>query len=236
MNEWNIQSRAHTCQACERPFADQEAYHTLLFDLKSEFMRQDICLSCWQAQYSQGAQDRKGFVSHWQGVYEAPAPAPPDPILRETAESLLRKLTGLNDPKYAPAAYILAAMLERKRVLKVKEQVHREDQRIFIYEQPKTGDMFTIPDPKLQLNQLDEVQRDVAALLEHGPPQPAAIAASAPESSLTGENPPTSSDAEASQAATGPPPTEGNVLAEPAASAVASDSASVSPAQPNATS
>ena len=38
--------------------------------------------------------------------------------------------------------------------------------RIFIYEQPKTGDVFTIPDPELQLTQLEEVQRQVASLME----------------------------------------------------------------------
>ena len=26
MTEWNIQSRAHACAACGKPFADQEAY------------------------------------------------------------------------------------------------------------------------------------------------------------------------------------------------------------------
>ena len=59
-------------------------------------------------------------------------------------------------------------MLERKRVLKVKDQTQRDGQRVFIYEQPKTGDFFTITDPNLRRNQLDEVQRDVAQLLEHG--------------------------------------------------------------------
>ena len=66
-------------------------------------------------------------------------------------------------------------MLERKRLLKVKEQMVRDGQRVFIYEQPATGDVFTIIDPALQLNQLEEVQRDVGTLLEHGlnpPPQP----------------------------------------------------------------
>ena len=59
-------------------------------------------------------------------------------------------------------------MLERKRILKVKEQLKREGQRIFIYEQPKTGDIFTIADPDLRLDQLEAVQRAVAQLLEHG--------------------------------------------------------------------
>ena len=172
MNEWNIQTRAHVCQSCARAFHHKQSYHTLLFDEKSDFVRLDVCAACWQQQYSQGAKERKGFVSHWQGIYEVPEAAAPEPIGKENAESLLRKLIELNDPKYVPAAYILAVMLERKRILKVKEQLARDGQRVFVYEQPKTGDLFTITDPKLQLNQLEEVQRDVATLLEHGLPQP----------------------------------------------------------------
>jgi hypothetical protein len=66
-------------------------------------------------------------------------------------------------------------MLERKRILKVKDQFQRDGQRLFVYEHPKTGDIFTIADPDLHLNQLEAVQRDVAQLLEHGlnPPAPA---------------------------------------------------------------
>jgi len=167
MTEWKIQSRAHACAACSKSFADKDPYHTLLFDEKAEFRRSDICQNCWQTQYSDGVRDRKGFVSHWQGNYEAP-PAKSDAIQRETAESLLRKLVEQNDPRYVAAGYILAVMLERKRVLKVKEQLVRQGQRVFLYEQPATGDLFTIIDPNLQLNQLEQVQHDVAALLEHG--------------------------------------------------------------------
>jgi len=167
MNEWNIQSRAHACEACGRSFADKEHYHTLLFDEKEDFRRSDVCEACWQKDYSEGSRERKGFLSYWQGIYEAPAPTP-DPIQRETAETLLRKLIELNDPRHIPAGYILAVMLERKRLLKVKEQLMRDGKRVFIYEQPRTGDIFTIIDPALQLNQLEQVQRDVATLLEHG--------------------------------------------------------------------
>ena len=167
MNEWNIQSRARACEACARSFSDQELYHTLLFDEKQDFRRSDVCVKCWREQYSEGARERKGFVSHWQGVYHAPAPAP-EPIQKDTAESLLRKLIELGDPRHIPAGYILAVMLERKRLLKVKEQFVRDGQRVFVYEHSKSGDVFTIADPDLQLNQLEQVQRDVATLLEHG--------------------------------------------------------------------
>jgi len=174
MNEWNIQSRAHACEACQQPFADRQSYHTLLLDVPPDLRRTDICEPCWQKQSAQSAAPPAGFISHWQGVYEAPPPVV-DAIQKETAETVLRKLIEQNDPSHAPAGYILAVMLERKRVLKVKEQIFRDGKRTFIYEQPRTGDIFTIADPDLHLDQLEQVQRDVAALLEHGltPPLPA---------------------------------------------------------------
>jgi hypothetical protein len=170
MNEWNIQSRAHACQACGRHFADQQPYHTVLVDHRRDVQRLDLCAACWREGHADGASSRQGFVSQWQGTYEQPPAAPPDAIRKENAEGLLRKIIERNEPCYAAVGYILAAMLERKRLLKVKEQLKRDGRRVFVYEQPKTGDIFTITDPELQLNQLDQVQREVANLLEHGFP------------------------------------------------------------------
>ncbi len=184
MNEWNIQSRARGCQACEKPFVDKQSYHTLLFEEKQQYQRLDICPACWDSQYREGASERKGFISQWLGVYHAPPASPVDPILKESAESLLRKLIEANDPHHGPVCYILAVMLERKRILKVKEQIRGESGRIFIYEHAGTGDVFTIADPNLQLDQLEEVQRDTAQLLAHGlnpPPAPEAAPAPTPE-------------------------------------------------------
>ncbi|MGN6553896.1 MAG: hypothetical protein ACTHLW_09260 [Verrucomicrobiota bacterium] len=189
ITEWNIQSRGHGCEACGKTFTDKESYHTALFDGKADFRRSDFCVPCWQARWANSGAGGD-FISCWHGIYEAPLP-PTETIKKETAETLLRKLIELNDPKYMPAGYILAVMLERKRLLKVKEQLKRDGQRIFIYEHPKTGDIFTIADPDLRLDQLQEVQRDVAHLLEHGfnPPELASAATepSAAEPADSGE-------------------------------------------------
>ena len=166
--EWNIQSRAHACQACKKQFADKESFHTMLFDEKGGYSRFDVCQDCWNSQYSQGATDRKGFVSYWQSIYTVPPAAPPEALQKETAETLLRKLVEANDPKHGPALYILSAMLERKRILKVKTQLTRDGQRVFVYEHGKTGDLFQIQDPNLQLHQLESVQHEVLHLLQHG--------------------------------------------------------------------
>ncbi len=173
MTDWNIQGRSHACQACEKPFANKQTYHTLLAFERHELARQDVCGDCWTALFAEGAKDRKGFISHWVGEYQAPPAAPPEAIQKETAETLLRKLVERNDPEFRAAAYILAVMLERKKILKVKAQLKENGVRIFVYEQPKSGDVFTIPDPDLQLTQLEAVQRQVAALMEAGPETPA---------------------------------------------------------------
>lgn len=188
MNDWNIQSRSRTCEGCAQPFVDQAPCHTLLFEEAAELRRQDLCQRCWELKHEKDARERQGFLSHWQGVFEAP-PEPTEPIQKESAETLLRKLVEREDPRYIPAGYILAVMLERKRLLRVKEQLQRDSGRVFVYEHAKTGDVFTIVDPGLQLTQLEAVQRDVAALLEHGlPPRDSAAAESAATETLdTGE-------------------------------------------------
>lgn len=167
MIEWNIQSRAHTCKVCATAFTDGQSYHTVLLEERAAFERQDLCLVCWKARLTQA--EAPAFLSHWMGTYESPPSTPPEAIQKKTAETLLRKLMEPREDRHAAACYILAVMLERKRIFRVKAQLHENGRRIFLYEQPKTGDLFSILDPDLQLDQLEAVQREVSSLLEHGP-------------------------------------------------------------------
>jgi hypothetical protein len=172
MIEWHIQSRAHACRVSGRQFHDGETYHTLLLDTKAGFERMDLCVDSFKEAAAE-LLAKANLVSHWKGVYEAPPPVPPDAIRKDDAESLLRKLLERHEERHTAAAFILAVMLERKRILRVKGQSRDNGRRIFIYEHPKSGDLFTVVDPDLQLNQLAAVQCDVANLLEHGLPDEA---------------------------------------------------------------
>lgn len=185
MNDWNIQGRASACQSCGQKFADGQPYHSLLWEEERHYRRLDVCVGCWETRYRLEARTRREVVSYWRGMYEAPPP-PAEPIRRDAAETLLRQICERADPQYRPAAYILAVMLERKRLLKVKEQFWRDGQRVFVYEHTRNGDVFTVPDPALRLSELEAVQRTVAQLLEQGlPPRdsgpaPAATASEPP--------------------------------------------------------
>ena len=164
MTEWDIQPRASACTACNQAFADKQTYHTLLSFGPGGYVRRDLCAACVA-----GA-SRDGVISHWQAEYKVPAPPPPEPIQKDTAETLLRKLVESNDPAQSGPRYIVAVMLERKRILKPRSEAGSD---VLVYEHAQTGESFTLPDPHLRLDQLEEVQRQVAELL-----QPAAATSS----------------------------------------------------------
>jgi hypothetical protein len=76
-----------------------------------------------------------------------------------------------SDNPPANACYVLAAMLERKRVLKqVKTESRGGGSRVLIYEQGSTGDVFLVPDPQLRLDELESVQNEVVQLLQKATP------------------------------------------------------------------
>ena len=161
MTEWDIQPRSHTCTGCQQPFADKQTYHTLLSMAAAGYERRDLCANCCPAA------PRDGVLSYWQAEYKMPAPPPPEPIQKDTAETMLRKLVETKDPNQAGACYILAVMLERKRILKHRDTVTDEaGHELLVYEHAGSGESFTVPDPKLRLDQLEEVQRQVAELLQ----------------------------------------------------------------------
>lgn len=178
--DWNIQPRSRFCSVCQKKFVDKQTYSTILFDRGVDgYLRQDLCLECKAKILNETDRDEFDFqnnsgsepvISQWQGVFRLPVPPKEETVQRDTVEVLLRKIVELNDPHYENAAYILAAMLERKRILKVKSVHQRDFRKITVYEHPKTGDIFTIMDPGLQITQLETVQREVCELLERGLP------------------------------------------------------------------
>jgi hypothetical protein len=157
MTEWDIQSRSPVCSACRHEFADKQTYHTLLSLNATGYERRDLCPACYPAA------PREGVISYWQAEYKMPAPPPPEPIQKDTAETMLRKLVEAKDPGQSGACYILAVMLERKKILKHRDTLEGD---VLVYEHAGTGESFAVPDPHLRLDQLEEVQRQVAELLQ----------------------------------------------------------------------
>ena len=161
-NEWPIKHRADACARTGRPFQPGEQFYTLLFREGDAFRREDLSEEAW----TQRNENIQPF-SFWKTKFE-PAPLPaPEALPKENAEQLFRRLIAQPEPP-ANACFVLAVMLERKRVLKqVRTEIANGD-RLLIYEHRENGDVFIVRDPQLRLSELERVQDQVATLLRGG--------------------------------------------------------------------
>lgn len=158
--EWEIKSCSRACAGTNQPFLDGQAIISCLHFGEEGYQRKDFSEAGWTEEA------RKGVVSFWRSVYHAPPPPTPEAVKKETAETLLRQFLAKEDYSRINAIYILAVMLERKRVLVERDvQVREDGTKVLIYEHKKTGEVFTIPDPQLKLGELTVVQQEVAELL-----------------------------------------------------------------------
>jgi hypothetical protein len=162
--DWTIQSRAEKCAVTGEPFKDGEYFYTLLFDDAAGLRREDVSEGAWKER-----NDNLQPFSFWRSKFELPPPRAPEAIGKQTAEDLLRRYMEESSAQHAAARYLLAAMLERKRLLKeVEAKPSPDGQLTRIYEHTKTGEVFVIPDPGLRLDQIEQVQMEVSALLSPG--------------------------------------------------------------------
>ena len=155
--DWEIKSRAHQCSRTGREFAEGEFFYTSLVREGEGFRREDMCEEAWT-----GRNDNIEPFSFWRSKYEPPAPPAAEPLPRDDAEGLLRRLVAENNPAHLNARYILALMLERKRVIR---PVESSDDDMLVYEHLATGETLVIANPWLSLDRIPEVQREVSALL-----------------------------------------------------------------------
>jgi len=187
--EWEIKGRSPVCTATGREFTEGEYFYTLLFLEKGGFRREDLCEDAWRERGPAHLLTQP--FSFWRAKFEPPAPPAPEALGKQTAESLLRKYMSEPGEEHANVRYILAVMLERKRILKPVELKQEDGKRVQLYLHVKTGEVFLIPDPGLHLDQLEAVQAELARLLGgggDGSSQPTAN----PEAVPQGETPQTS--------------------------------------------
>jgi hypothetical protein len=172
---WSIRSRAHTCAVTGRPFEDGESFHTTIYFDPEEngYVRRDICAEAW----AQEVEQRKP-VAAWKTVYsKVIAEAKPEITPKESAQALLQRFIEEGDPRTENARYILALMLERKRQLSQTAEKEVDGAKMLFYENKKTGEIFIVRDPELKLDEIADMQDEVATLLAFGGPAAAAAKA-----------------------------------------------------------
>ncbi len=196
--DWNLRSRARACMKCGRPFAEKETVRSGVVPFESplvaelfaeklaeeaaaaaagqpvkahpEYVRLDFCEDC------RGSLPDPGWISVWKSPYAPPEAAPEDPLRKATPETLLRSLLEGDDAAdRAAPIYLLAVLLERKRIL-VERAIRPapDGTLVHIYEHRRSGDILLVADPRLEDAEIPGVQAEIERLLGLRPDAPAA--------------------------------------------------------------
>ncbi|MDA7649263.1 hypothetical protein N8580_02895, partial [Akkermansiaceae bacterium] len=94
-------------------------------------------------------------------------------VVQDDPETLLRRLVEEEEEHTEKARYILAVMLERKKILRETDTQKLPSGILRVYEHRKTGDVFIIKDPEIALADVEMVQEEIRDLLDPQPePEP----------------------------------------------------------------
>jgi hypothetical protein len=162
---WHIKSRAHQCAVTGTSFVDGEPIIAAIFPdpESSGWLRRDYSLAGW----SQRVMDQEEKFSHWKTIYHAPVAQDKAEVSPESPLDLLRRLVDEDEEHTDKVRFILAVMLERQKILVEKDAQQVPSGILRVYEHRKEGDVFLIRDPNVALDQVEEVQQEVIALLEN---------------------------------------------------------------------
>jgi len=154
--EWNIKSRSESCQVTGKLFGDEEWFYTVLNDKIEGVQRQDCSTEAWE-QFQHSPDE----LSFWRSQFKASPPAAAEAVGKEDAESELRRL--LSEPKAADVkvCFLLALLLERKRILKARERYARDGQKYVLYEHMGTQETFIVPEVEFKLADLDSLREEL---------------------------------------------------------------------------
>ena len=196
--DWNIRSRARACMKCARDFVEKEPVRSSVLAFETplvreifaerlaeeekaaaagqpvrphpEYVRLDFCEDCWKGL------PKTDWISVWRSPYVPPETAPEDPLKKASPETLLRRLLEADDAEtHLAPIYLLAVMLERKRILVERAlRTTPDGTLVHVYEHRRSGDVMLIADPRLTDAQVPEVQAEIERLLGLRPPSPEA--------------------------------------------------------------
>lgn len=163
---WHVRSRSRECSTSGTHFTDGETIITALYPdpESSGYLRRDFTTTAWK----ELPEDAEKPFSFWKTIYTAPSDHD-----NQTAESklspeeILHRLVEEDEEHTENTRYILAVMLERRKLLRETDHQRTPNGILRVYEHRKTGEVFLIRDPDIPLDQVESVQQEVSILLEN---------------------------------------------------------------------
>jgi len=172
--DWEFKPRSEVCCDTGRPFQDKEVYFTVLKQGAEGLLREDLCQEAWGNRYKDPE-----VISFWRSTFQPRAEEEETTVDPTDAESVLRHLLDAKEPGHEKTCCLLALLLERKRILKVRERTEIQSNQVVIYEHVPSQETLAVPDVDFQLSELAELvnqleaSRDIEAFgRQHREPEP----------------------------------------------------------------
>ena len=159
MDEWKIEKRKGTCDACQTALAPAQDYVAALVDGGAEFARREFCPACWSAQ------PPEGFYSFWRSRVPPPD-APRRANVAAAAETFDRLLAeSPADPRRQRLAFLLSLVLLQRRRLKLIETFTRDGREMLRFERVADAALLEVANPGVPDGELESLKAEMDALL-----------------------------------------------------------------------
>jgi hypothetical protein len=157
IGDWEIKSRAEHCAVSGKAFREDEEFMSVLFQGEEGLERMDMSLVAWK----EWEADETEPLSCWKSRFQ-PGPEPEsETVDKQDAESELRRLLDQGAPESAKLCRLLALLLERKRILKLREKIDQPDRQLLVFEHTDTQESFLVPDVDFKLSDLDTLRDEI---------------------------------------------------------------------------
>lgn len=140
-------------------------YYSILIEQDQGFLRQDFCLPCWEKTKEESIAKAS---SHWKS--KVPAKLELDTMHLEQDEKAIYLLKEALEKKTAEddaQAFILALYLARKKQITLRDEIIQEGQKVNLYEDVATEEIFCVRNMELSQLQIQKIQQELAKQLKN---------------------------------------------------------------------
>jgi hypothetical protein len=169
--EWQITKRTRKCFKCQKPFENKIPFYSALMyeliDKKEQLLRQDYCTACWDPKLT-------NLFSFWQtALIQLTKPKTAKEVLIGFFDNLINPAS--NDETPAPdlqsemrskAIYLFTLILLRKKILKLKDEVIKDNQTYLIVERYSDNKVYEILNLNIAEDELQTLRDEFSRLFE----------------------------------------------------------------------
>lgn len=159
--DWNITKNSKECLFCRLYFKEKEEFFSALYEDTGKFVRKDFCLNCWDSV------DKGCIFSFWKSrMPERDTPQKPIINVNNILDIVLRLEPETNDMFKLNLRYILALFLMRKKVLKFRSNLIKDDKYFLALYYPEDKREIMVYNPDLTVEATTQITNDVKKLLD----------------------------------------------------------------------